>query len=297
VLEQFDAELAMCSRRLRDSRVTLYAIDPAGLPPAPPVVDPDVTSDPAGDDPFGGQVDFDQIAEATGGRGLHGRNDVDAQIGATVRDGEDFYTLAYRPAGAPNGAGNTARPYRSIRVAMKNPELTATTRTGYFTAAAAVDAARDATTGKPSDQLLFDVNSAAASLLVYDGVPLQITRSATQPNTFHLRVRAADLAAAPNASGQATSELTLLTQSFDRKGKILKRTAEKIKVAVAPPPALGLDTRAVDIPVTLATAPPAARIRFVVRTSGNGKVGAENYFLVNPKTLDDPAMGTKPGKK
>jgi hypothetical protein len=53
------------------------------------------------------------------------------------------------------------------------------------------------------------------------------------------------------------------------------------------------DDRLVNVPLTISTASPAARLRFVVRSNANGKIGAENVFLVDRKTLSDPATGLK----
>jgi hypothetical protein len=50
----------------------------------------------------------------------------------------------------------------------------------------------------------------------------------------------------------------------------------------------------VNLPTTISTATPAARLRFVVRSNANGKIGAENVFLVDRKTLSDPSTGLKP---
>ena len=89
----------MCIRdstnALRDARVTMYTIDPAGINPAP------IPTDENGflaDDPFGGNVDFEAMAQATGGKSYHGRNDVDHLIDGSVQAGIDFYTLSYVPA-------------------------------------------------------------------------------------------------------------------------------------------------------------------------------------------------------
>lgn len=74
---------------LRDARVTLYTIDPAGLQ-----VNPSRYGEEAAlFEPFGGNISFGQIATETGGRNLYGRNDVDAEIGTSVRDGASFYTM------------------------------------------------------------------------------------------------------------------------------------------------------------------------------------------------------------
>src|SRR6202011_1176075 len=84
-----ESYVQQCVNMLRDARVTLYAVDPAGL-----VVDPIAKYGNEGAflDPFGGNYDFARLARATGGKALYGRNDVDAEIGNSAEDGVNFYT-------------------------------------------------------------------------------------------------------------------------------------------------------------------------------------------------------------
>ena len=282
--DAFTAQLAMCSRLLRDSRVTLYSVDPAGLRTEEPARD---GSDFYVDDPFGGQVDFDTMAVATGGKALHGRNDVNNMIDESVRDGESFYTLAYRPA----VESKDPKAFRRIKIVMKDPNLHASTREGYFAAAAPVAPVKEAN-GKFSQRLIFDMNVASNSLLVYDGVPLTVTREATTPDRFDLHLRAGDLPLQVDASNKPSAELTVLVESFDKRGKMLEHNAKILTVRMtARPPSAGPDIRSISIPVNISTKAPAARLRFVVRANGNGKVGAENFFLIDRKYVTDPASG------
>jgi VWFA-related protein len=269
-------EVAVCTRLLRDSRVTLYSVDPAGIATVPPPVDADGFWV---DDPFGGQVDFDTMAVATGGRALHGRNDVDAMIDESVRDGGSFYTLAYKPVMKIE----TPNAFRKIRVVMKDSALRASTRAGYFVAPTAVAPVREAN-GKFSKRLIFDMSVASASQLVYDGVPLSVSRDQPAGDTFGLTVHAADLPLEVDGSQKPSAALTVLVESFDRKGKMLDHNARILTVRMAARAAsAGPDTRTVRLPVSISTKAPVVRLRFVVRANSTGKVGAENYFLVGPK--------------
>ena len=288
--EAFTEQLAVCTRLLRDSRVTLYTIDPAGISTQEPARD---ANDFWVEDPFGGQVDFDTMAVATGGKALHGRNDVDHMIDESVRDGESFYTLAYRPA----VKSDDPKAFRKIRVVMKDASLRASTREGYFVTDAPVAPLKDAN-GNFSRRLLFDISLASGSLLVYDGVPLTVTREAATPDDFKLILRAGDLPLEVDGSQKPSTQLLVVTESFDRKGKMLDQVAKTLMVRMnGPTPTSGRDVRAVVIPVNISTKAPVARVRFVVRANANGKVGAENYFLVDPKTLPDPASGLRRDKK
>jgi VWFA-related protein len=285
----FDKQLADCTRLLRDSRVTLYTIDPAGISTQMPARD---GADFYTEDPFGGQVDFDTMAISTGGKALHERNDVNALIDESVRDGESFYTLAYRPT----GNRQQGKPFRAIRIVMRDPSLKASTRQGYFVKPAQVAPLREAN-GKFSNRLMFDLSAASGSLLVYDGVPLIVTRDATAADSFALHVHTSDLPLEEDASRRPSAQLTVLAESFDRRGKVLRHEADVYTVRMNAQAADGaIDKRVITIPVKIGTEAPAARIRFVVRANGNGKLGAENYFLVDRSTLDDPATGLKANK-
>ena len=115
-----------CTNALRDARVSLYTLDPAGVSTEPP----DLDSDGFADDPFAQEVDFDAMARATGGHAFFGRNDVDKVIARSARDGASFYTLAYRPS-VPRTDIVT---FHNIRVVVKQPGLRAETREGYYSA-------------------------------------------------------------------------------------------------------------------------------------------------------------------
>jgi hypothetical protein len=64
----------------------------------------------------------------TGGRVVRGRNDIGQQIALSADLGAHYYTIAY----TPSSSSEAAAQYRKIRVVCLRPNLTATTRTGYY---------------------------------------------------------------------------------------------------------------------------------------------------------------------
>jgi VWFA-related protein len=279
--------LEICTNALKDARVVLYTLDPAGAGHLP-----DVTNDDEYYDPFSGKIDFNRIAAATGGRAFAGRNDVDELIATSAREAGGFYTLSY----APSAAITEANAFRHIRVVMKDPNLHVETREGYYSApTAAVEA--PATNGKLSTRAVFDLMVAGQSTMIYDAVPLTVERVAANSDQFKISFDSMNATWAESAAGKLDAEITVLTEVFDKKGKLLDR---KTETAMAQVP----ESATANVPATakvsfikaIPAQPPAARIRVVVRLNGNHKLGTANVFLVDPSTLSDPSIGLTPKK-
>ena len=288
--DELQAAIENCTNLLRDARVTLYTVDPAGISVTPPDQDENGFYE---DDPFGGQVDFNAMATATGGHAFFGRNDVDKLIETSARDGASFYTLAYKPS----SASQDAKAFRNIRVAMKDPNLRAATREGYYAHPPAVPPALDAN-GKSSTQLILDLAVAGESLMVYDGVPITLLRDPAAPDNFQIILKTSDIDWQAAASNRLSAAISVLVESFDKKGKLLNRKGNinTVGLPASTTPLMPV-APTLAMPVTLPTGPPAARLRFVVRVNTSGKIGAVNLFLVDPKTLADPGTGLKPDRK
>jgi VWFA-related protein len=268
------AAIETCTNMLRDSRITLYTIDPAGLSVTEPAQD---ASGFDIDDPFGGDVDFNAMAEATGGKAFFGRNDVDKLIATSIQSGTNFYTLSYVPSNHDD-----TKVFRNIRVVLKDPNLVATTREGYYAVTPPLPPAADES-GKSSDRLIFDLTIAGDSMMVYDGVAFTVTRDPAAPDNFaiHIDPKSFDW---QSAGSTRTADLAVLVESFDKKGHRLKHTAKMITAKSSDEASdNAANASGFTIRVALDTASPATRLRFVVRMNRTGKIGADNFFLVDKK--------------
>ncbi|MBB5331605.1 VWA domain-containing protein [Tunturiibacter gelidoferens] len=258
-----------CVNILRDARVTLYTIDPAGVQ-----IEPQAYGRIAGrDDPFGGEYQFNILAKATGGRTLYGRNDVDAEIGTSIRDGASFYSLTYRP----ENTSLDPSKFRNIKITIDRPGLTVYTRQGYYLqrGPGRVDPVN------PSRRLMTDIISADTSTMVYDGVPVTLEPSPTDPNRFIIHVASSGTYWSPATDTEPRhSDLVLAVTTFDRKGKVLKSVAKLIH-ASAPTtvPPTGRIERGVDLAYNVDPDPKAVRVRFVVRVSFTGRIGTVDANL------------------
>ncbi len=261
--------------KLRDARVTLYTIDPAGVQINPGVYDTYSEIGGIATDPFGGNYEFNRLARATGGRTFYGRNDVDAEIGTSLRDGASFYTLVYRPeAGVPLDTNK----FRKIKVTFENPGYHAVTREGYYPQRGPYRVNPQ----QPSRRLAFDLGAATSSNLVYDGVPLTLTRDATNLDKFTIHVdnKGLNWTIATEAEPARHCEVILMATSFDKKGKELQHIAKNIRAAApADVPPSGRLERAMDLIMTLPHDNKAVRARFVVRVTSTGRIGTEDASL------------------
>jgi VWFA-related protein len=265
-----ESYVQQCVNMLRSARITLYAVDPAGLVVNPAERD---GGQAAMLDPFGGNYDFSRLAQATGGKALYGRNDVDAEISKSAENGVNFYTLTYRPT----TGGLDWRKFRKIAVTVNRPGLSASTRLGYFVA---LGPTRVNPT-KPSKQLQFDLNSAASSTMVYDAVPLSLTSDPSDHDSFKLNIEAKGLVwTSATDTEPRHANFIVVTTTFDKKGKVLKEVAKQVNMSAPKtvPPKGRLELPVV-LPVKLEHDPKAVRLRVVVRITQTGREGTADAIL------------------
>lgn len=257
-----------CVNVLRDARVTLYTIDPAGVQ-----VNPGIYGGDSAEDPFGGNYEFNRLAKATGGRTLFGRNDVDMEIGTAIQDGSSFYTLTYRPT----NTSNDPRKFRHIKVTLSRPDLSVITRAGYYLERGPghVDAAN------PSRRLMSDLISADTSTMVYDAVHIAVQASPADPQQFIIHVDGHNLAWTTATDTEPRhAEVILMVSTYDKKGNELKRLAEVIRTSAPPSvPPTGRLLRDINLPYKLDYGPKAARARFTVRVDASGRIGTADVQL------------------
>ena len=282
---RIDNAVQVCVNMLRDARVTLYTIDPAAV-----MVNPgEYGTEALLFDPFGGNYQFNSLARATGGRTLYGRNDVDAEIGTSIRDGGSFYTVTYRPT----NDSLDPQKFRRIKVTFDRPDITAITRQGYYVQ----QRPAQVNPQSPSRRLAFDLLSADQSNMAYDAVPVTVAAPPTDPENFSVRIdsRALNWTVASDAEPRH-AEIVLLVSTFDKKGKELKRDAKNIRASAprdAPPS--GRIERALEIRYKLEHNPKAVRARFVVRVSSTGRLGTADVDLLHTTlstTTSAPAAPT-----
>jgi VWFA-related protein len=119
------------SRELRESRITLYSVDPLGSSEAgsfrTSYYKGFLKGAPSAEKVQAGDLALQVLATQSGGKALNSNNDLTQLIASCVVDAKAYYTLAFDavPADHPD-------EYHNLDVKVDKPGLTARTRTGYY---------------------------------------------------------------------------------------------------------------------------------------------------------------------
>ena len=270
--QRIDNAVQQCVNLLRDARVTLYSVDPAGL-----LVDNSVYGmDAQFNDPFGGNYNFNKLARATGGKAFYGRNDVDAEIATGIRDGSSFYTLTYRPT----NDSEDQQKFRRIKVTLERAGLTATTREGYYLARNPGRVNPE----NPGRRLMFDLSAALNSTMPYDGVPMTVTPG-KEAGTYmvHVEPRGVNWFYATDTKPRY-AEVVVAESTFDKKGKPLQEHAQNMQFKAGGDnvPPTGRFEQGLNFPIKIDMNPKAVRGRSVVRMAPTGRLGTADIDLTTP---------------
>ena len=237
-------------------RLAVYTLDPRGLE----VVHENIGS-PL--EPTVSELVFEQLAPETGGRIFRGLNDLHLQIATSVEDGDSYYSLSYYPSHREwNGS------FRKIRVVMRNPELTARTRNGYY----ATPDSRP--TSLEMDRLL---SRAVINPLSYHSLQVQAraSLSGSQPRTARITVDidANSLRWETPENGKRRCEITVVTAGFLPDGKVAAHAVDELEVLVEEKKYAELKKKGMVVNLEMKLPPSAVRMRVVARDSTNGNMG------------------------
>jgi VWFA-related protein len=267
--QNIQGALRIVMSRMLEARMSVSTLDPTGVDASAPIedyADEAVSgSGPSSITDFVQDASFDGLARSTGGTVVRGLNDLDHLIATDANHAAAFYTLTY----VPTGSSVAAQPYRNIRVAMKNPNLHAVTRTGYY---AGVEKEPPVTPSNPKTQsreFKFDLLSAGGSHLVYTG--LRVT-AAKEAGGYRVFVDAGGLRWTPQEDNSQLAEVSIIGVAFNSKDKVIRQDAGEFKERIQ-------DTdqpngNQVNFRFAMPVPSGASRVRFVVRDAITGKMGS-----------------------
>ncbi len=260
---------------LLTNRVTLYAVDPSStLPGMSEIIDATQQqfvmaggdSGASGSlDTFGVNDDFDKLGLVSGGSVVRGRNDISELISAAVNAGTHYYTLSY----SPSSANDVSAAYRKIRVECLKPGCTASTRQGYFPAAA----------GEAATKTTIANDLAAAAETSMPLYALHVTvgqesATAEQDERFSVNVSLPGLTWTPQGDGSSKASVQVMAVSLDRNGHAI---AHKVSAESADAKAgVNLNDASKTATFVMMTSPSAKAVtlRFVVRDAASGRMGS-----------------------
>ena len=248
-------------------RLSVYTVDPRGLEVVHENIGGILSAGgfAAPPDSTTAELVFERVAPQTGGRVFRGLNDLDAQIASSMEDGGSFYALSYSPSNRDwNGK------FRRIRMVMKDPELVARTRNGYY--------------GFPDlpptfhelDRLL---SRAVINPLSYHALDVQARAKITgsQPRTarFTVDLDSAGLRWQVMPNGKHRCEVTVVAAGFSSKGRLVTHTVKELEVIMDDKKYTEQMNNRKPMEIALAAEFPLAvvRARVVARDSSNGNIG------------------------
>jgi hypothetical protein len=162
---------------------------------------------------------------------------------------------------------------------MKNPDLTAETRTGYY---AHPPPAVPEADNKHANRPAFDLGLAVQSALPYDGIHLTVKRLGAS-DQFNVVIHAADISWTEGSPGKVLSNVMVIAEAFDRKGNAIGHSAKLSTLQDRENSSAGTPVdRDVNLLAAVPTNAPAAAIRIVIRDEATKKIGAINYPLDSP---------------
>lgn len=268
--DTIQAAFRRCMTRLMDARITLYSVNPtANSTETIQAMTPDDLSmgqDSNGNDPFASAaVAFPTLAQETGGIAFTGRNDLNNVIAEGIARGEAYYTLSYRPT----GSSEQSAAFRNIRIVMKNPNLHATTRAGYYpdtTADLNPVLDKSMPTKQAVANLKLDLSNALMTKIVYNG--LAVTASPISSGKYSIHVGEHGMGwSSPDAEGREHAEATVAAAWYDSRDKLLGHVANE---EIYP---RGENSQGAQFLLPVELPKNAVRLRIVVRDAFNGHMG------------------------
>lgn len=218
------------------------------------------------EDPFVGDINFGVFANETGGELFYGRNDVDREIEKSEQMGGEYYTLTYQPENVdPNGE------FRRIRVTLRNPNLRAVTKAGYF-------APDKKSPVDQQQQNRITLAEAVQSTIPFDALAVRLLDVVKHPDSrtaeFIVELKSKNLTFQPTDDGKEGANVTLVAASLDQYGDILASRVQWITLkAPAQDPSLQPDGTW-RIHLTIPVPRKTKRVRVAIEDQDGGRIGS-----------------------
>lgn len=219
-------------------------------------------------DPFIGTINFGLFVHGTGGVFFDNRNDVDVAFREAQDLGSNYYTLTYQPP-----AGEADGKFREVKVNLRDPNLRAMTKTGYYSP-------EPGTKTDPTPQRvdpMTEISEAAQSKVAFDSLGLTLVHVARHPDSetteltvllksTHLRWQATD-------DGRSAADITVAAVSLSHRREVLASRLQRLTIfSNSQNPALLAQSNTL-VTITVPVPRHTESVRVVIRTQDGGEIG------------------------
>jgi VWFA-related protein len=269
---------------LVDSRISLFVIYPglkighfvnlAGQSPVPTSVG-DSMADMNSKNPFAEDINFGVFVNETGGKLFYDRNDVDAEIGRSEILGSEYYTLTYQPhSNVEDGK------LRQIRVTLRDTNLRAVTKTGYYSPDKSAPIS-------PRQQTLINLSEAAHSTIPLSALDMHISSIVRHPDThtadLTVLLKSKGVDWEPVDNGKSTADITVAVASLTGSQEVLASKVERLVLRAPTQDPTHLANLVTPLQLTVRVPRKTQSIRVVTETAAGGRIGAAD---LDRKALD-----------
>ena len=275
VVHELQRYMHAATNMLVDSRTSLFVIYPGlkighfvNLSGESPLSRSavDAEADMNSRNPFAEDINFGVFVNETGGNLFYNRNDVDAEIGRSELLGSQYYTLTYQPhSDIEDGK------FRQIRVTLRNPNLRAVTKTGYY-------APDKSARVSPRQQTLINLSEAARSTIPLNGLDLSVSSVVRHPDTHTAEVnvllRPKGVGWEGIDNGKSSASITVAVASLNRNEQILASKVERLVLEAPTQDPSHLEKLVTPLHLTVRTPRKTERIRVVIESANGGPIGA-----------------------
>ena len=245
-------------------------------------------------DPFAGTINFGFFIHGTGGRLFSQRNDLDIAMTEAQELGSNYYTLTYQPErGEDNGE------FREIKVVLRDPNLRAMTKAGYF--APEVTTSADSTPHHLDP--MYQIEEAAQSEAVFDSLGVSLMHVERHPDSDSVEVRtllkSTHLRWQSTSDGRSTADITVAAVSLSKQRDILASRLRRLTIFSNSQDPARLAASETPVSITVPAPHHTESVRVVILAQEGGQVGAlevEHKELVSaPESLTaEPQLQQRP---
>ena len=263
---------------LVDARITLFLIRPEALGSL--TLDPDhhaklskiegsLAQKATNGDPFAGTVNFGLFINGTGGRFFSKRNDIDRAIAEAQELGSKYYTLTYQPQASENNG-----EFREIKVVLRDPNLRAMTKAGYF--APEITTSADSTPHHLDP--MYQIEEAAQSGAVFDSLGVSLVHVERHPDSESVEVRmllkSTHLRWQSTSDGRSTADITVAAVSLSKQRDILASRLRRLTIFSNSQDPARLAASETPVSITVPAPHHTESVRVVILAQEGGQVGA-----------------------